>query len=119
GPSTGSIVKSVILSFRRRKENTQMRRLMNNRTRHFGTSVGLSAAALFLAAGAAFGADVPLATLNGGPSSANVPTAAGTEAAITVRFPREIVDPNVAYGLDANADENTDIIQVDGDETVG
>lgn len=92
---------------------------MNTRFRNLGTTAGLSAAALFLAAGAAFGADVPLSTLNAGPSSANVPTAGGTEAAITLRFPREIVDPTVPYGLDASAAENTDIIQVDGDMTTG
>lgn len=92
-----------------------MRRLMNNRFRSLGTSAGLSAAALFLAAGAAFGADVPLSTLNGGPSSDSIPGAADDPVAF-VLAPREIIDPTIANNLPI-ADLNNNSLDVQDSAT--
>lgn len=95
-----------------------MRRLMNNRTRTFGKSVAMSATALFLAAGAAFAADVPLSVLNAGPSSASIPGLADDRVA-TLGFPRQIVDLNVPYNLAANLNNNALTVEDSSDPTVG
>lgn len=95
-----------------------MRRLMNNRTRTLGKSVALSAAALFLAAGAAFGADVPLSVLNAGPSSQTVPALADDRVA-TLAYPRQIVDLTVPFNLAANLNNNALTVEDSGDPTVG
>lgn len=94
-----------------------MRRLMNNRFRNLGTSAGLSAAALFLAAGAAFGADVPLSTLNIGPSSDSIPGAADDPVAFMLA-PREIIDPTIANNLPiADLNNNSLDVQNSADPT--
>lgn len=95
-----------------------MRRLMNNRTRTFGKTVAMSASALFLAAGAAFAADVPLSVLNAGPSSATIPGIADDPVA-TIGFPRQIVDLTVPFNLAANLNNNALTVQDSGDATVG
>jgi hypothetical protein len=90
---------------------------MNNRFRNLGTTVGLSAAALFLAAGTAFGADVPLATLNGGPSSDSIPGAADNPVAFFLA-PREIVNPTITNNLPiADLNNNSLLIQDSADPT--
>ncbi len=94
-----------------------MRPLMNTRFRSFGTTAGLSAAALFLAAGTAFGADVPLATLNGGPSSDSIPAAADNPVAFFLA-PREIIDPTIVDNLPiADLNNNSLDIQDSADPT--
>ncbi len=90
---------------------------MNTRFRSFGTTAGLSAAALFLAAGTAFGADVPLATLNGGPSSDSIPGANDNPVAFFVA-PREIVDPAIGNNLPiADLNNNSLDVQDSADPT--
>jgi hypothetical protein len=90
---------------------------MNNRFRNLGTCAGLSAAALFLAAGAAFGADVPLSTLNGGPSSDSIPGAADDPVAFMLA-PREIIDPTIANNLPiADLNNNSLDVQDSADPT--
>ncbi len=82
----------------------------------------VAAAATVLAAGvttsAAGAAGQTLAQLNGGPSAQTIPTA-NNEPALTLRYPREVVNTAVTTSLPANLNNNGLSIEQSGSITTG